>query len=316
MDIKKPTIVVFGSTGTIGAEVLRLLSKRNCLVRGVIRTPAREVPIILNGNNNNVTYVSVDLRSKEQIKRACAKADIIFMLTGTSPMQIILETNIIEVAQELDIKRIVKLSAPVVPSNIYVEVSDWHRKIERKLASSGIEHCFLQPHSFMQNWERNTFTIKYFGKIYGAMGNAERNYVDSRDVAEVAVKCLLLDKDLKGKSVVISGPEAISHESMAKRISHVTNRKIVYENITREEFMRKLTKQAKLPLWLARHIVEIDVLAVNNPEPKNDTIQTILNRKPRIMDAYLQETGHCFMVSKWSFFPNNMIRNKKFKKLF
>ncbi|TDQ23744.1 NmrA family NAD(P)-binding protein [Tenacibaculum caenipelagi] len=311
MNIKKPTIVVFGSTGTVGTEVLRLLSERNCLVRGVIRTPAREVPIKLNGNNNNVTYVSVDLKSKEQIKRACTKADFIFMLTGTSPVQTIFETNIIEVAQELDIKRIVKLSAPVVPNDIYVEVSDWHRQIEKKLASSGIEHCFLQPHSFMQNWERNTFTIKYFGKIYGVMENAERNYVDSRDVAEVAVKYLLLEKDLKGESVVISGPEAISHESMAKRISHVTNRKIVYENITREEFMRKLTKQAKLPLWLARHIVEIDVLAVKNPEPKNDTIQNILNRKPRIMDAYLQETRYSFMTMKWNLPFKKMISNKK-----
>ncbi|CAM1364285.1 NmrA family transcriptional regulator [Tenacibaculum sediminilitoris] len=310
MNIKKPTIVVFGSTGTVGTEVLRLLSERNCLVRGVIRTPEREVPIKLNGNNN-VTYVSVDLKSKKQIKRVCIKADFIFMLTGTSPVQTIFETNIIEVAQELDIKRIVKLSAPVVPNDIYVEVSDWHRQIEKKLALSGIDHCFLQPHSFMQNWERNTFTIKYFGKIYGVMENAERNYVDSRDVAEVAVKYLLLEKDLKGESVVISGPEAISHESMAKRISHVTNRKIVYENITREEFMRKLTKQAKLPLWLARHIVEIDVLAVKNPEPKTDTIQYILNRKPRIMDAYLQETRYSFMAMKWNLPFNKMISNKK-----
>ena len=146
------------------------------------------------------------------------------------------------------------------------------------------------------------FSIQHFGKIYGAMEKAERNYVDSRDVAEVAVKYLLLDRDLKGESVVISGPEAISHESMAMRISHVTNRKIVYENITKEEFLRKLTKQARLPLWLARHIVEIDILAVKKPEPKNDTIQTILNRKPRIMDAYLQESRALFLPKKWFFF--------------
>ncbi len=302
MNIEKPTIIVFGVTGTVGTEVLRLLSKRNCMVRGVLRTPTRKVPIVLDGDNSNISYVSADVRSKEQIRKVCLKADAIFMLTETSPLQITFETNIIEVGQELGIRRIVKLSAPRIPSNIYVEVSDWHRQIEKTLASSGIDHCFLQPHSFMQNWERNTFTIKYFGKIYGVMGNAERNYVDARDVAEVAVKYLLKESALKGVAVIISGPEAISHENMAKRISHVTNKKVVYENIDREEFLRKLTKQAKLPLWLARHIVELDILAVKSSEPKEDTIQAILHRKPRIMDAYLQESRQLFLVNKWRFF--------------
>ncbi|WP_431167001.1 NmrA family NAD(P)-binding protein [Tenacibaculum halocynthiae] len=301
MNIVKPTIVVFGVTGTVGSEVLRLLNLENCFVRGVLRSPKRKVPIRLSSENNTISYISVDLTSKEEIKRACFNVDAIFLLTGTSPNQIIYETNIVEVAQLLNIKRIVKLSAPIVPENIYVEVSDWHRKIEQTIASTGIDHCFLQPHSFMQNWERNTFTIKYFGKIYGVMEDAKRNYVDARDVAEVAVKYLLQTETLNGESVIISGPEAISHETMAQRISHVTGKKIIYENITRDEFLNKLTKQAKLPVWLARHIVEIDVLAVKNEEPNTDTINTLLKRKPRIMDTYLQESRDLFSRKPWRF---------------
>lgn len=301
MNIVKPTIVVFGVTGTVGSEVLRLLNLENCFVRGVLRSPKRKVPISLSSENNTISYISVDLTSKEEIKRACFNVDAIFLLTGTSPNQVVFETNIVEVAQLLNIKRIVKLSAPIVPENIYVEVSDWHRKIEQTIASTGIDHCFLQPHSFMQNWERNTFTIKYFGKIYGVMEDAKRNYVDARDVAEVAVKYLLQTETLNGESVIISGPEAISHETMAQRISHVTGKKIIYENITRDEFLNKLTKQAKLPGWLARHIVEIDVLAVKNEEPNTDTINTLLKRKPRIMDTYLQESRDLFSRKSWRF---------------
>lgn len=301
MNIVKPTIVVFGVTGTVGSEVLRLLNLENCFVRGVLRSPKRKVPISLSSENNTISYISVDLTSKEEIKRACFNVDAIFLLTGTSPNQIVYETNIVEVAQLLNIKRIVKLSAPIVPENIYVEVSDWHRKIEQTITSTGIDHCFLQPHSFMQNWERNTFTIKYFGKIYGVMEDAKRNYVDARDVAEVAVKYLLQTETLNGESVIISGPEAISHEIMAQRISHVTGKKIIYENITRDEFLNKLTKQAKLPVWLARHIVEIDVLAVKNEEPNTDTINTLLKRKPRIMDTYLQESRDLFSRKSWRF---------------
>ena len=302
MNLKTPTIVVFGATGTVGTEVLKQLNKQNCFVRGILRNTTRKVPIVLSGEHNTITYIAVNLESKQEIKRACINSDAIFLLTATSPNQVSYETNIIEVAQELKIKRIVKLSAPVLPNNVYVEVGDWHRKIEKKLANSGIDYCLLQPHSFMQNWQRNTFTIKHFGKIFGVMENAKRNYVDARDVADIAVHYLLKPTSLKGEAIPISGPEAISHKSMAKRISHVTNAKVVYENISRDEYMKKLTKQAKLPTWLARHLVEIDVLAIKYAEPTNTTVTAILKREPRIMDAYLQESRDLFMASKWRFF--------------
>ncbi len=302
MKLDKPTIIVFGATGTVGAEVLKLLSNKNCFVRGVLRVPERKPPIQLNGFNQNISYVSADLNSKEQLRSICKEADGIFLLTATSPSQIIYETNIIEVAEELGIKRVVKLSAPVVPNSIFVEVSDWHRRIEKVLQKSSLDYCLLQPHSFMQNWERNTFTIKYFGKIFGVMGEAERNYVDARDVAEVAVKYLLRKEPLNREAVVLSGPEALSNICMAERLSYVTGKKVVYEDISREAFLKQLTKRAKLPEWLARHLVEIDLLAKKHPEPKTDTIESILGRKPRIMNAYLQESREKFLPKKWMFF--------------
>lgn len=302
MKVDKPTIVVFGATGTVGAEVLRLLSQKNCFVRGVLRVPDRKPPIKLNGFNQNIAYVSANLNSKEQLRAICREADGIFLLTATSPSQILYETNVIEVAEELKINRIVKLSAPSIPSSIFVEVSNWHREIEKVLQKSSLDYCLLQPHSFMQNWERNTFTIKYLGKIFGVMGVAKRNYVDARDVAEVAVKFLFQKQPLQGEAVVISGPEALSNHSMAERLSYITGKKIVYEDISRDAFLKQLTKKAKLPEWLSRHLVEVDLLAKKHPEPEIDTIESILGRKPRIMNAYLQESRDKFLPKKWLFF--------------
>ncbi|CAL2105628.1 NAD(P)H dehydrogenase (quinone) [Tenacibaculum sp. 190524A02b] len=297
-ELSKPTIVVFGATGTVGSEVVKILSKRNCHVRGILRSPERILPKELK-ELEGVSYVAADLKNKEHIKQVCSKADAIFLLTATSLDQITYETNIIEVAKVLNIERIVKLSAPVVPNNIHVEVSDWHRKIERELKESKLDYCVLQPHSFMQNWERNTFTIKHFGKIYGVMGEAVRNYVDARDVAEIAVKYLLKSTKLNEEALVISGPEALSHQNIAERLSYVTGKKVSYEDISRDAFLHKLTKQAKLPKWLAYHIVELDVLAQKWSEPTTDTVEVILDRKPRIIDAYLQEKRELFLPSRW-----------------
>ncbi|NQX41465.1 Uncharacterized conserved protein YbjT, contains NAD(P)-binding and DUF2867 domains [Pedobacter steynii] len=290
----KPTIVVFGCTGTVGTEVMRQLNGIDCIARGVLRNPERPYPVLKNSLPSNITYVSADLNSGEQLREACLGADALFLLTATSPDQVAHEMNIIDAAKKSGVKRIVKLSSPIVPLPAKVEVSQWHSKIDEHLSQNIEDFCCLRPHSFMQNWERNVFTIQYFGKIFGALGDAPRNYVDCRDVATVAVNNLLSPLALTERSIVLAGPQAITNIEMAAKLSRITGRKIDYVNITPEALFNQLTRKAKLPEWLANHIVELDDLAIKVPEPERDTITDLILRKPRIMDEYLQESRHHF----------------------
>lgn len=294
MSKNKPTIVVFGCTGAVGTEVMRQLSTADCLTRGVLRNPERPYPVEIGKGQSNITYLSADLNSVEELKKACFGGDALFLLTATSPEQVEHEINIIDAAKQSGIKRIVKLSSPIVQLPAKVEVSQWHGKIDDYLSQNIAEYCCLRPHSFMQNWERNTFTIRYFGKIYGALGNAQRNYIDCRDVATVAVNCLLANAELKERSVVLAGPQAISNVEMAAKLSRVTGREIEYVDISPEELYNQLINKAKLPKWLATHLVELDDLAISVPEPEQDTITNLILRRPRIMDEYLQENRHLF----------------------
>ncbi|HVI45868.1 MAG TPA: NmrA family NAD(P)-binding protein [Chitinophaga sp.] len=294
MKRNKPTIVVFGCTGTVGTEVMQQLSERDCMTRGVLRNPERPYPISAGSRSSNITYVSADLNAGSQLKEACFGADALFLLTATSPNQVEYEINIIDAAKCCGVKRIVKLSAPVVHAPAKVEVSQWHSKIDDYLSRSFDDFCCLRPYAFMQNWERNTFTIRHFGKIYGALGDAARNYIDCRDVATVAVNLLLATEELRERSVILAGPQAISNIEMAAKLSRITGRKVDYVDITPAELFNQLTNKAKLPEWLANHIVELDDLAIKIPEPGYDTITNLIARKPRIMDEYLQESRYLF----------------------
>ncbi|MCW3466177.1 NmrA family NAD(P)-binding protein [Chitinophaga nivalis] len=290
----KPTIVVFGCTGTVGKEVMRQLQDHDCVVRGVLRNPERPYPIEIGSRSLDITYVSADLNAINQLKAACMGADAVFLLTATSPNQVAYEMNIIDAARYCGVRRIVKLSAPVVHAPAKVEVSQWHRKIEAYLSQNSDDFCCLRPYAFMQNWERNTFTIRHFGKIYGSLGDAARNYIDCRDVATVAVNYLLTPEVLREQSVVLAGPEAITNIEMAAKLSRVTGRKIEYVDIAPEALLHQLTTRARLPQWLATHIVELDDLAIKMPEPDEDTVTYLIARKPRIMDEYLQECRQLF----------------------
>ena len=100
--------------------------------------------------------------------------------------------------------------------------------------------------------------------------------------------------ELNQQSIVLAGPQAITNLEMAAKLSHITCRKIEYEDITPDELLSRLIKKSKLPRWLATHIVELDDLAIKVPEPESDTITALILRKPRIMDEYLQEYRHLF----------------------
>ena len=293
METRKKTIVVFGCTGTVGKVVFDNLLDHNCHVRGILRHPERLPPIPLDTDHRH-SYLSADLTQPKDLEAACAYADAVFLLTATHPQQVQNEINVINAAKACGIKRLVKLSAPMVEPVELVEVAKWHREIENYLESSGLDYCCLRPQAFMQNWERNTFTIRRFGKIYGAMQDAPRNYIDARDVAEVAVKLLLKNTPSITKYIPLSGPEAITNYDMAERLSKVTQSTIRYVDMTPAALLKLLKTKAKLPEWLAKHIVELDELAVKIPEPTHDSIEKLLNRKPRLMNAYLQESKHHF----------------------
>ena len=192
-------------------------------------------------------------------------------------------------------RRIVKLSAPVVTAPASVEAARWHREIEAVLAASGLEHASLRPHAFMQNWLRQADVIQHTNTILGSAGTAPRNYVDARDVAAIAARLLSSEVPLSGATFAVSGPEAISNADMAVRLSYVTGTEVRYENLTRAGHERALVEQARLPAWLARHLVELEELAVLMPEPFTSTVPELLGTTPRTMDEFIHEHRLAFV---------------------
>ncbi len=289
-----PLIAVLGCTGTVGSEVMHLLAQQNCAVRGILRDPNRPYPVPPQDRIARVSYVTANHRSVEELSRAFLGVNTLFLSTATSLDQVRIELNAIEAAESAGVSRVIKLSAPVIAAPASVEVAQWHRTIEDKLAASDMEYCFLRPYAFMQNWLRNTYTIVNFGKIIGSAGSAPRNYVDCRDVALIATRLLLSEWPLNTRAITIAGPEVITNQEVADRLARATGHRVQYENLSRSDHHHLLVTRAKLPAWLASHIVELEELAVQIPERSSTSILEILGRSPRTMDEFIQEHRAAF----------------------
>lgn len=230
----------------------------------------------------------MDASDPTSVRRAFTGASQLFLAMSNSPRQIELETSIIQIATESGIKHIVKISSPAFEQSAPVAVAGWHQEIENTLRVSGITHTVLRPYAFMQNLMRFAPTITTQNVFFGSMGVSPCNFIDCRDIADVAVEVLTNDK-VSGHIYTLTGSEIFSYPQIASRLSALLNRPISYINMDPQVLLRNLIEHGNLPPWLANHVVEIQTMSRMVPESPNDTVKRLLGRDPRTLDAFLHE---------------------------
>ena len=299
--------VVYGATGAIGRPLTEILQRRGHTVVAPMRSAPKETP------PGDVSNEVVDLTDVASLRRISRGADATFVLVGSNPDQVEIECRYIDAAVDADVPRIVKLSAPNLPGQPPMLVAGWHRRIERHLAATGVEHASIQPMAFHQNWLRNTVMIRRFDMITGSAGDHMRNYVDAADVAEVAADLLETRSDLP-QFVPVAGPEVHSYHDVAALLSDVTGRTIRYENVDADAHHRLLTKRARIPGWLAEHVVELDTLARTITEQPSEDIPRLLGRPGRTLGDFLDANASAFQRTPWHGFVTNRRRGPSRKR--
>ncbi|RNB89889.1 SDR family NAD(P)-dependent oxidoreductase [Brevibacillus fluminis] len=285
-------IVIMGASGTIGQALLQRLGELGVPARALGREPEKLHAQIKSYGWPHIEAAYADAADSESLHRAFVGASQLFLVLSNSPAQIKLETSVIHQAVETGIEHIVKISSPAFHPSAPVAVAGWHQEIERNLAESGITHTVLRPYAFMQNLLRFGPTIAAEEVFFGAMGQTACNFVDCRDIADVAAEALT-NREATGRVYTLTGSETFSYPQIADKLSVVLARPIRYINLYTEVLRRDLIERGGMPSWLANHVVEIQAMAIALPETPTDDVARLLGRAPRTLDAFLREhAGH------------------------
>jgi len=226
-------ILVTGSSGTVGKEVLKQLLAKGAKVRAAYhsRPPGQA----------GVEAARVDLSTGDGLAAALAGCDAVFLLAGSIPDQTAAELRAVEAAKRRGVRRIVKLSVWGAEKDDY-SFAKIHRPVERAIESSGMAYVFLRPNGFMQNFVTYDLpTIRSQGAIYYPTHNAAVSHVDVRDIAAVAVAALTAKgKEHEGKAYPLSGPEALTFEQVAAKLSAAAGKPIRYVDPPPAEYRQAL----------------------------------------------------------------------------
>lgn len=286
-----PVVTVIGSTGTIGSELTEILSKSGASVRAVLRNINRVREL------SGVVWMQADVSDKRLLESVLAGTDRLFLLTGNRTGFGETQIEIINAAESLGVKHVVKLSAlgasPRTKSGLALE----HWEAEQALENSKMSWTILRPHVFMQNWlGEEARTAKEEGAIYSAIGDGKVPFIDARDIAAVAAEALLYPEKHSGKRYVLTGGEAVGFQSLAEALSKATGKTIVYKPLSMDEMRLRMEKQG-IPKKSIDSLLALAAYqkAGGATERVSEDVQRVLGRTPRTVIEFANDYRERFM---------------------
>jgi len=283
-------ILVFGATGTIGSQVLRLLVARGEKVRAVVHSPAGARRI----RQADVEVVQGDLDKPETLDRVFEGVEKVFLVSPAHPRQVEREGNAVEAARRAGVRHIVKLSALGARIDSQFLIGRIHGEIERKIEESGIPYTHLRPHFYMQNLLSFAEPIKYSSAIYAPVRDGKIGMVHVRDIAAVAAT-VLTEPGHRNKIYEITGPEAVSLSDVAGKLSRITGEEISFVNVPMPAARQNLVNSG-VPDWMADATLEFyELWAAGKASKVTDTVAQVTGRWPITLDKFLEENKDSFM---------------------
>lgn len=290
---KNATILVTGATGNVGTELTKLLAAQKIPFRAMVRA-VKDTD--LPADSDVAETVIGDFNDAKTVADALQGIERAFLLTNSSEQAETQQTAFVDAAKRAGVKHIVKLSQWAADANSPVRFLRYHHAAERKIEDSGIAYTFLRPNLFMQSLLGFRGSIMSQGKFFGAIGDARISAVDVRDVAAVAAAALTRSGH-EGKIYNLTGPEALSHQEMAQKLSATLKRNINFVDVP-PGAMREALLGFGFPKWQADGLIE-DYAHYSRGEASElaSGVYDALGKQPRSFDDFARDYAPAFSSS-------------------
>lgn len=220
------TILVTGSTGAIGTQVLAHLSDRGVDVRALTRSPeTAQLPA-------GVTAVRGDLADTDSVRAALKGVSTLFLLVPNVADELTQAMLTLSIAHEVGVKGVVYLS--VFGGEAYADVPHFAGKytVERMIEALDLPVTILRPAYFIQNDLRQKDALLKAG-VYGApVGAKGISMVDIRDIGEAAAIELVRREQaptpLACETYALVGPDSLNGDQISAIWSAALGREIRY----------------------------------------------------------------------------------------
>jgi uncharacterized protein YbjT (DUF2867 family) len=286
-------VLVTGSTGNVGREVA------SRLVRSGVKTVGTVVPGELHDQREKsglllpeVEYREFDFTDERTWETTLEGVNKLFLMRPPHISRI--RRDMVPFLRYLvgrGIRKIVFLSVQGAERNPMIP----HRKIEKCIMNLTLPYIFIRPSFFMQNLTSTHLQeIRDENRIFVPAGEGRTNFIDVRDIGEVAVKLLLDDKHVH-EAFTITGEKSYSYDEVAEKITRITGKPCEYQHAGPLDFLSYHRKRGKK---LGHRLVMLALYSVaqwGRADTTTDTVEKLLGRKPIGLEQFIEDYEPLFL---------------------
>lgn len=282
-------IYVTGGGGFVSGEIVRGLTAAGQQVR-VLAASAEEGKA---SEGPGIEVVVGDRRQPETFAHTLKGVTTALLLTRNAQDLVEMDAKFSQAAKAAGVNRIVKISAFGANPDAEKGAKRVHGQSEEAVKQAGLKWTFLRPQFFMQNMLWFINEVKTKGTISLPMKSGRVGMIDYRDIAAVAVKCLI-DEAHEGQIYPLSGPELISIHDIAEQLTRAVGAPIKYNDLPPEEFKQLLMTMGR-PLWHAEDMtLSYTKMSMGASAFLAEGVQQVLGRPATPFEQVAKDYAHLF----------------------
>ncbi len=239
------SILVIGSTGTIGTQVVKALAERGQPASALIHDRNPISALVHGGTGklpDGITPVKGDTTDMDSMRAALRGIDTMFLLNPVVSDEMTRAILMLDLAIEAGIKRVVYFS--MFKADEFLDCPHANAKFaaEQMIRKFGIPTTILRPNYFFQN-DGTPATKMHLYPV--PIGNIGVSMVDARDIGEIAaIKLIERDRNepLPTEIIEIHGPEVITATSAVATWKEVLGKDVVYPGDDLRKFEETFAK--------------------------------------------------------------------------
>lgn len=284
------TILVIGSTGTIGSQIVQRLADQGAPVRALMRDSGKyKGPAGIEPVQGNMSDVA-------SMREALKGIDTLFLLNAVAADEMTQALITLDLAREASIQRFVYFSD--LNSALFDDVPHFAGKhlAERVIDTQGIPATVLRPAYFMQNDMifKDALKAGLYPQPIGSIGLA---MVDARDIADAAAAELLRREraahPLPRTTVELVGPDTLTGADVAAIWSSVLGQEVRYGGDDLVAFEEQAAKM--MPGWQA-HDLRVMLRAFHRfgmipGQDSRATLEALIGHPLRSYRAFAEEVA-------------------------
>ncbi len=261
-------IVIIGKNAKTGVRVNKLLSELGIETRQVSRSAA--------------TYFDWEARSSWPTALKGARSAYVTYQPDLAVPNAEGDINaFVEVAKAQGVEHIVLLSG---------RGEEGAEKAERILINSGLDWNIVRASWFAQNFSESFMAQGVLeGELVLPAGNTPEPFIDTDDIAEVAVAALV-DPSKRNRLYEVTGPELMTFQDCVDEISKQLGRKIKFTPVSIEAYLEILKSQNLLEdyQWLLNELFTVVFDGRNSNLTRG--VEEAIGRKPTKFSDYVSKT--------------------------